>query len=1226
MKSIKPEVGLPQIVEDNYQKIIENYLDGIIFLDSQGVIAYINPRMSEILGYTIGEVLGKEFSDFLFKEDLTDHSLKLKNRRLGINERYERRIRCKDGSEKWMLVSAMAAKDEKEEFVGSLATFTDITSQKRLEASLREDENRYEVLLESAPVPYHSLDASGIFLYVNQPWLDLLGYTRKEVIGHWFEDFLALEEKDKFRKNFARFKALGKTKVEFNLIRKDGSLIAVEFDGKIGTDALGHFKQTHCILQDITERKRAEGALRESETRFRGLFEDSPISLWEEDLSAVKQRLDILREQGVKDFRAYFETHQEVVAECGALIKILNVNKASVKLLHAKSKKEIFENFSQVFGGEQFTDFTTELVNIAEGKTEFEWEGVNHALDGVPLVLNLRWSAAPEHEETLAKVFISVIDVTERRQAETLLREKERQVSTLMSNLPGMVYRCLNDQNWTTEFVSEGSLTLTGFSPEDFISDRVHYNDLVLADDQAMVRDQIQQALQERRPFQFTYRIHTKSGQLKWVWEQGRETIFLDAKKMILEGFISDITERKLAEQAVSLMSEVQKQIVQLNDLIAIYQLVGQKIYELIGDGFVVVSTLDEEGQAMEVIGQYGFGDLLDDLPHLFKFDPSRITFNVKDMAEEELQRFRSGRLEKFESGLYQLLSHKYPKSLCNAAEKQFKITGVYTMGFAWHGLYFGNLTILAKSDISAYVEMIETIMNQAAISINRIRSEKELRDSEERFRRVFEESPVGMGLANAAYKFISVNKAFCKMLGYSEGEFLTLSFKDITHPDHLAQDIEAVNKISTGDLSSYTTEKRYLHKDGRIVWGNATITAIHDQRGGLISYLAMVEDITERKRAEVELSHERYLMNALMETIPDAVYFKDLQSRFIRVNQGTAVKTGLKKPEEVEGKTDFDFFVKEVAQEYFDEEQQITQTGQAVIGLEELEIWPDRPPTWASTTKMPMRDETGKIIGTFGISRDITERKKHEEEIKRLNADLEKKVEARTKELKLKNQELESFTYSISHDLKAPLRGISGYSRLLLTDHADQLDDEGEIFLNRLIQSSEYLSQLIDDLLAYSRLERKPVNRVDLSTKEIIRIVVEERNQEIIEKKIQLHLDIEEETINSSSELLTRILRNYLDNAIKFLHTIEIPEIWLSYHSQNGGGLFSVRDNGIGFDMVYSEKIFDVFQRLHRQEKYPGTGIGLALAKKAADLLGYRVWAESTPGSGATFYLEIKQ
>ena len=980
------------------------------------------------------------------------------------------------------------------------------------------------------------------------------------------------------------------------------------------------------MASQAIKKMRSETSMRESEDRFRSLFDDSPISLWEEDFSVVKQRLDVLRAQGVTDFKTYFALHPDEVAECGRQIKILNLNKASVKLLHAKSKDQIMQNMHLVFGGEEYSNFTNELIAIAEGRTNFEWEGVNFAVDGTPLILNIHWSAAPKYKENLAKVIVSVMDVTERRQADQLLSEKEHQLSTLMSNLPGMVYRCLIDANWTIQFASEGVLALTGYTAGDLLHQKINYNDLILPEDRSMVFTKIEDACKANLPFKLSYRIRTKKGKIKWVYEQGR-IIGQIEKYDLIEGFITDITEQKLAEQSNALLLDVQKQMVQLSEPAEICLLVGQRVSDLLGDAFVLVTSLIKNQRTTKLIGHFGMEDRYNQLVSQFNLDLSNLQFDLSEYSSKESALLRNKDLIKFPFGLYNLLSRKIPETVCLEIEREMNHLNIYTISFIRQSFHFGNLLIFTSSDISRFKETIETVVNQATVLINRLNSEDELRESEERFRQIFEECPVGIALSNSQLRITNVNPMFTKILGYSQNEIFGRTFNDITYSEDIPQTDEIHREFVKAEIPFLSFQKRYIHKNGSLIWANITVTAIRGHKGELISGLVMIDDITEKKQAAEALQHEQYLMQTLMDNIPDSVYFKDTESRFIRVNQATVKKFGLQSTDEILGKTDADFFPAEIAQEALIEEQQIIQTGNPVINQESIEIWNDRRSnTWSSNTKMVLKDKTGQVMGTFGVSRDTTDRKAKEEEIKRLNADLEKRVESRTKELNLRNQELEAFTYSISHDLKAPLRGIIGYSQLLLQEHTAQLDEEGKSFLDKLVQSSDQLNQLIDDLLNYSLLERRPTSYADFSINEIVNAVVEERASVITENGIVLHKEIEEEIINSSPELITHIIRSYVDNAIKYSSKKRSPEIWLTYKKGGDTSLLMVKDNGIGFDSKYNEKIFEVFYRLQRLDQYPGTGMGLAMVKKAAEILKYRVWAKGEVDMGSTFYLEIKK
>ena len=256
----------------------------------------------------------------------------------------------------------------------------------------------------------------------------------------------------------------------------------------------------------------------------------------------------------------------------------------------------------------------------------------------------------------------------------------------------------------------------------------------------------------------------------------------------------------------------------------------------------------------------------------------------------------------------------------------------------------------------------------------------------------------------------------------------------------------------------------------------------------------------------------------------------------------------------------------------------------------------------------------------------DITERKQAEEELNLLNAELEKRVADRTDELDAKARELESFAYSVAHDLKAPLRGIEGYSRLLLEDHMDALGEEGRDFLRAIRGSTERMNLLIDDLLAYSRIERRAFSAEPIEIRPLVENLIKERRIEFEERKIIFTMEVNGSVVIADTAGLSQALRNYLDNAIKFTSETRDPRIEVGADETEKSCRLWVRDNGVGFDMKFHDRIFEIFHRLHPMENYPGTGIGLAIVRKAIERMGGRVWAESEPGKGATFYLEVRK
>jgi len=241
-----------------------------------------------------------------------------------------------------------------------------------------------------------------------------------------------------------------------------------------------------------------------------------------------------------------------------------------------------------------------------------------------------------------------------------------------------------------------------------------------------------------------------------------------------------------------------------------------------------------------------------------------------------------------------------------------------------------------------------------------------------------------------------------------------------------------------------------------------------------------------------------------------------------------------------------------------------------------------------------------------------------------RLNVELEERVTDRTSALAAKTRELETFTYSVAHDLKAPLRGIDGYSRLLLEGYMDKLDEDGRAFLHTIRTSTNEMSQLIEDLLAYSRLEQQEMTSRRIELRPLIKSLVEKKRNELGERKVDFTVNVNGGTVIADVNGLAQALRNYLDNAIKFTSDDAESQIEIGTEETEKDCRVWVRDNGVGFDMKYHDKIFEMFTRLHNDEEYAGTGIGLAIVRKAVERMKGRVWAESSPGKGATFYLEI--
>jgi PAS domain S-box-containing protein len=457
------------------------------------------------------------------------------------------------------------------------------------------------------------------------------------------------------------------------------------------------------------------------------------------------------------------------------------------------------------------------------------------------------------------------------------------------------------------------------------------------------------------------------------------------------------------------------------------------------------------------------------------------------------------------------------------------------------------------------------------------------------------------------------------QLFGYSLAEALKPGWwQENVHPEDR---LKIENDIALlAERGSLGREYRFYRKDGSVIWIREEIrTAGHEKHPGDIVGTWTI--ITKQKEAELSLAESEQRYRSLFENAPVAV-FVNHNDRVVMVNRACVELFEAEEAGQLLGRSIYDMFhpaFHEIIQKRVflvrERKEQVPVLEQKILTLGGRSVD-------VEVSSAPFVYEGDPALHV--ILRDITERKEAERKLRELNAELEQRVADRTAELESRNRELETFTYSVSHDLKAPLRGIDGYSRLLLEDHYENLDEEGREFLEIIRGASQQMSRLIDDLLDYSRMELHPMKSATIDVGSLIDSVLFEKRKEIKERGADVEVSVPFETIRGDADGLALALRNYVDNALKFTDASETPKLTIGGEESDRSWTIWVRDNGIGFDMSFHDRIFDIFQRLHRSEDYEGTGVGLAIVKKAVERMGGRTWAESTPGEGSTFYMEI--
>ena len=499
------------------------------------------------------------------------------------------------------------------------------------------------------------------------------------------------------------------------------------------------------------------------------------------------------------------------------------------------------------------------------------------------------------------------------------------------------------------------------------------------------------------------------------------------------------------------------------------------------------------------------------------------------------------------------------------------------------------------------------------------------LKQNSEKFRAVADIAKEFIYLRTIDGHYEYVSSSCTDLCGYMQEDFYaTPNFLDtLIHPDDLDRWKNHVRSVNNCIAFEYF-DVRLITKNNRIVWISHNCIPVFDESGQQIAVRSSNVNITERKKAEQDLRKSALYLD----TMSDALLVATPDTSCIKVNTDTLKLWGYSS-EELIGMSVLELFTEEEVPKHKVEIEKAIKTG-IITQFETIALTKNGKRIPIELRGKVIKDDQGTVSELIAVIRDITERKKAEEELINHREHLEELVEESTNDLKISNRylneavkELETFSYSISHDLKAPLRAISGFSGMLSQDYSSCLDKEGNRLLNVINVNAVQMGQLIDDILMYSRTVRKPLERGEINIKKLAEGVISELKGEY--KGRDIAFDVHEmPKCTGDSVLIKQVLMNLISNAIKFTVKEEKAEIEVGSRQTDNETIYHIKDNGVGFDTKYADKLFGLFQRLHSTKEFEGTGVGLSITQRIIHKHRGKIWAEAKVNEGATFYFSL--
>jgi PAS domain S-box-containing protein len=979
---------------------------------------------------------------------------------------------------------------------------------------------------------------------------------------------------------------------EFRVARPDGTVVYVHERAELEFDETGKLIRSHGTLQDITERKNAEVALRTGEARLRQLFENSPIGIWEEDYSGAKRVIDRLKSDGVSDFRAYFTDYPEVLREAVEAIELLDVNGAAMAIYQVPAHEEFMRHADQYMGvgSPPQSFYIEELSSLAEGKPRFSMEYEVNDIHGSKVSVRTISNIADGFSETWSHVISTEEDITERKRAEETLRETEGRFREIFEHSPLSIWE--EDWSGVKEIVDRlhqrGVKDLRRYliRREDVLRDafdrievlRVNqatvdiYGYASEAEVIAMVTAD-QSSPTELNTF-LDQVVAWSEGETAWVGEGEEETA--DDRKIVTRlravmppdhrsqwsrvvTLVEDVTERIRAEEALREHQLLVDHAVKVAGL-------SHWIWSIEEQRFIY--TDDHEAYLLDLFGS--------------------LTLSY----EEWFSKVHPEDRKHVEQTWTQALRTRQPY-IC-----EFRIIDIKGEAHDLHEV--GEYLADERGGVGRYVGTARDITE-------RKQSERALRESEERLRTFFDHSPSTIALKDLDGRFVLTNPQMEKFYGHSRDEMLGRTAQDLHLQTRTTDAIESEREaIRAG--KAVEREHEVIHADGLHTWSVSRFP-VRDAVGRTVALGTIGNDITERKRDEK-------FLRSVVDSLPEAVNIIDAEGRYVLVNKrlsdyfGNTESDWLGKP--LGGMPPVNGTDSQIEQEI----DYVMKTGKAMYDSEIKFEREDSEEYWL-TTRLPIHDTTGQLSHVLTVAHEITGMKLAEAEL--LAAKEQAEYANRTKS---------EFLATMSHELRTPLNAVIGFSDMMKSEIFGALEvPQYREYVGAISESGNHLLKLINDILDISKIE---ASTVILSDDEVnLRHVIDSTLSYVTpransgELALKRNLGRDLPLLRADESKLKQILLNLLSNAVKFTSPGGTVRVRARRHG-DGGIEISVKDDGIGVADEHRAVIFEPFRQVDStlSRRFEGTGLGLPLAKKLVELHDGTLRFDSKLGVGTTVTL----